>query len=830
MSKAVVEQLKENLVPYLAGHGVNVAAEKFRCFSGKHVDTNPSCHVIPSSRGKGFWCFACLTGGDIFTAAHFLEHLPKEGPDFWKVTIPHLAQKLGVDYAPEQLSPEDKERYQLLAMHKDAAEIILSSLGREKSVVHKYLEDRKWTKETAQACGVGTVDSYAEYENTMLSLGWSPEALRRGNLTDPRIFSPTSLIFILKDTNGRPVGFAARNTNHGIDGAPKYVNSPESPIYNKSATLFMLDQCIDRDGALWIVEGYADAVSLWQAGYKKVCAIGGVYFTGPDEMHRGASHLETLIDNDMSNVVFCLDADDGGYRGTEKALDEHFPKAPGIMVRICALPHGLDPDDYINGDTSKNVPARGIESFLAIPLLSPFAWRLSRLDHTTNPRKVAEDMIPLILQETNSVVRWEMCRELSEKTGIPTSFLAEEISNRANVDQQESKRKLNSITKDLQRKLLNNPDPEQVIRIVSDAQVNILKIVDDGSKKTTEYSERVASVRNTLMDEKIQPRLSLGKYKQLFEALGGFPTDAQLMALTGLPNIGKTSLLRNLSWEMIRSNPDCFVVFMSIDDSFQKIIQGYVSLYTQIDQEEITNKVNLLANPAKREAVWAGFDHIQKLKDNIVVYDAVEGNTIMAIERHINSALHRHSGKKIVFILDNFHKLAEVSAGQDEPGTVAGACNKVKMLSTRYNIPILMNVELKKTEWRMRSSLRDMKGSMSIEYDCDLVMLLHQELHMDRESKMIWSPGPERRPMPINELEIAKNKVSGYKGSIYLKFMTSRSKMDEMAENAVLPILEAERKRVQERRKYDYDKRKTGWGDAAPAPREQAPAAEAPRN
>lgn len=814
MSKAILDQLKDNLVPYLAGHGINVSSQKFTCFTGKHLDPTPSCHIVPSSRGRGFFCFGCITGGDIFTAAHFLERLPIEGQDFWKITVPHLATKLGVEYVPEQLSPEDKERYQLLAIHKDAADVILSSLDRGDSIIHRYISERKWTVETAKACGVGAIDDYEAYITTMESMGWSREAMQKANLLDRRIFVG-SMIFVLRDANGRPIGFAARNMRE--DDSPKYMNSSESPIYTKSTTLYMFDKCLEQDGALWIVEGYADAVTLWQAGIKKVCAIGGVYFTGPDDMNRNANHLQLLIDNDMTNVVMCLDADDGGNRGMEKVLDEHFPKAPGIMVRVCNLPTGLDPDDFINGNEEKKSPPHREEEFRSLPLLSPFAWRLSRIDHTSNPRKVAEDMIPYILQETNNVVRWEMCRDLADRTGIPTSFIAEEITNRSSLDKNEAKRKLNIVTKELQRKLFNNPNPEQVISIVAEAQAQMLRIVDEGEKRTTEYSERVASVRNVLMDENVVPRLSLGKYKQLEKALGGFPTDAQLMVLTGLPNIGKTSFLRNLSWEMVRNNPNCFIIFMSTDDSFQKLIQGYVSLYTQIDQDEIADKVALLKNPAKKEAIWSGFDHVQKMANNLVIYDAVEGNTIRALERHINSAIHRHSGKKIVVILDNFHKLAEVSSGQDEPGIVAGSCNHIKMLSVRYNIPILMNVELKKTEWRTRTSLRDMKGSMSIEYDADMVAVLHQELHQDKDTRMVWSPGPDRRLQPINELEIAKNKVSGYKGSIYLRFLTPRSKLDEMPEAAVIPLLEVEKKRVMERRKYDYDKRKTGWGQNAAA-------------
>jgi hypothetical protein len=197
------------------------------------------------------------------------------------------------------------------------------------------------------------------------------------------------------------------------------------------------------------------------------------------------------------------------------------------------------------------------------------------------------------------------------------------------------------------------------------------------------------------------------------------------------------------------------------------------------------------------------------MSDRLIVTDAGDGDTILAMERHINSALHRYPEKKLLFFLDNFHVLGDTS-GQEETG-IAQACERIKKLTTKYNIPIFMNAELRKTEWKGKASIRDLKGSGAIEFRGDMVMMLHQAYHTDKDTKLVWDPGGEKAMQPIDELEIVKNKVSGYKGSIYLKFLTSRSRLDEMAPSAVEPLLDLEKRRVSElmKKRMDYDKRKT---------------------
>lgn len=806
MNETVIDQIRARLLPYLAERGMKVSG-KFQCFTGLHTDSVHSCAIVPSSNGTVWHCFGCNTSGNIFTAAHYLDGLPIEGPDFWKITVPEVAKQVKVDYVEEAMTPEDRERYQLLAIHRTAADIVVSSLDRQDSQIHAYLAERKWTVETARAIGIGTVDDFQSYVDAMKSTGWTQEYMHQVGLMDQRIFNKNSLIFVVKDLNGRPVAFAARNTRikeHGDETkyGSKYVNSPLSVIYPKGSILYGLDICLDLPGPLWIVEGYPDRVTLWQAGIKKVAAIGGTSFTSASESHRaGENHLDVLIEHNLTNIILCLDGDKMGVLNTNKIIDDHIIKAPTVSARVCNLPTDSDdPDTFI----SRN----GIEDFNKFQILSPFAWKLEHMPYNADPKETAEKMIPLIVNEVNAVTRWDMCKSLSTKTNIPLDFINQEVINRTTGVQTKVEQKIIQTGKEMQKKLFGVTDIDTIMTVVGDSYGRMLNMVEETTKEQVDYTEKVAAIKNLLLNKNIGKRLSCGKLTQFDEAMGGFPTDAQLMIFTGYANIGKTSFLRNLSWELIRSNPDVHVIFMSIDDSFQKIVNGFISLQTGIPMDIVSNKDLLAKNPNAEKAVLDAYDILGKLQDRIIIKDDDDGFTTFAMEKHIAEAIKKYPEKKLVFMLDNYHRLADTDSGKWED--LDSAAKHIKRMSKRFNIPMLINVELRKTDWSSRATMRDVKGTGSIEFVSDMVMILHQSYHVDQRSHLVWSN--KGRTCPINELEFPKNKITGFKGSIYMKFAPSQSRYDEMSTAEIAPIKAREEERIKARGGYNGKSSRKNFG------------------
>jgi DNA primase catalytic core len=821
MNETVIDQIRERLLPYLASKGVQVSAPKFRCITELHSDSTPSCHIVPNSKNTVWHCFGCNTSGNIFTAAHYFENLPVEGPDFWKLTIPELAKRFKIEYSEESLTPEDRERYQLLAIHRAAADFIVSCLDNEQSVIHSYLAERKWNIETARALGIGTVDSFDSYVSAMKSSGWTQEYMHQVGLMDQRIFTKNSLIFVVKDLNSRPVAFAARNMLVKQKGdeekyGSKYINSPLSVIYPKGSILYGLDECLDLPGPLWIVEGYPDRVTMWQEGTKKVAAIGGTSFTSPSESHKaGENHLDVLLEHNLTNVVMCLDGDAMGILNTNKIIEEHLVKAPTMSTRVCNLPLGCDdPDTFIR--------QRRIEEFNKFQLLSPFAWKLDHLPYNADPKETAEKMIPLIVNEVNAVSRWDMCKALSTKTNIPLDFINQEVLNRTTGIQSKLEQKVIQAGKDMQKRLFGITDVETIMTIVGDSYGRMLNMMEETTKEEVDYTEKVASMKNLLLNKDIGKRLSCGKLSQFNEAFGGFPTDAQLMIFTGYANIGKTSFLRNLSWELIRANPDVHVIFMSIDDSFQKIVNGFISLQTGIPMDIISNKDLLSRNPNAEKAVLEAYDELCKLQDRIVIKDDDDGYTTFAMEKHIAEAVKKYPEKKLVFILDNYHRLADTDSGKWED--LDSAAKHIKRMSKRFNIPMLVNVELRKTDWSSRATMRDVKGTGSIEFVSDMVMILHQPYHVDQKSHLIWTS--KGRICPINEVEFPKNKITGFKGSIYTKFAPSQSRYEEMTQSEIAPILAREGERLKSKGGWNGKSSRSGSGPSnAETARDPGPAA-----
>lgn len=803
-------QIKDQLIPYLQTQGVR-AVGKFKCFNPEHQDSTPSCHIMPGSSNREWKCFGCDTHGDIFDAAHLLEKMPAgqgSGADFWRTTVPELAKRFGVKYDPAVLTKDDADRYRLLSLFRDAEHCITQALDRGDSVIHQYLQERGWTVETARACGLGAVDSSADFLARLQKAGWTPEDLAAANFTDERIFSPRALIFTIRDIKGRPIAFAGRNMNpNRLSGESKYVNSHNSLIYQKGATLHMLDLALKEDGPLWIVEGYGDVVTLRQSGLRKVVALGGTAFTSAETTKvSGVNHLDILIREGVTDVVLALDGDDQGQKAIGKALDI-LQTAPTIRTRVCRVPEAMgDPDDVVRGP--------GLEALQKIPLQTPFAWQLDRISVIEeNPREAVDRMLPTIAQEPSPTIRWEMCRDLGIKTGVDQAFIREAILEMTSGSSDEARRNALVVAKDLQRRIFTLSDPDAILTHMADAQEKISRLIE--AKKTIKrsYTERLMSVRNQVLDADSEYRLRIGKFKMLDDCLRGFPTTGCMIVLGGAPNVGKTSWLRELSWEIARSNSNARVVFHSLDDPFDHVINGFVAMYTRINKDFFEDKRSLLPNKALKQSIWMAYDELNNMQDRLELFDLTNGSSLRAVERLIIESQTKYPGKKLIYILDSFNDLTEAVSCMGDEGAVAAVCTRIKALATKYNVPIVMNVQLRKGDQREieRPTLLDLKGTRAFEYHANMVVLMHQAMHSDPESKtkLIWLPREEgSRVEPINELLVKKNKISSFKGKIYMKFHTARSVMEEVTLEYMKPLLDAEEQRMRER--WTYNKGSSG--------------------
>ena len=305
-----------------------------------HGEKTPSFHVY---RDKGFFhCFGCNVGGDVFK---FLELHEKIG---FQDAVKQLAQRFGVTLPELEASDEQRanatERETLLKIHEAASawfrEQLLSPAGAR---VRKQIADRGISEATSAAQGLGFAPPGREgLKQALLTQGFSQALLLRAGLLVQREdgsaidrFWNRLMIPICRDT-GSVIAFGGRSIE--ADQQPKYLNSPETPIYSKGRTLYGLHlskAAIRQSGFVILVEGYFDFGQVYQAGFPVVASC-GTALTPPQ-----AQQLRRF----SGKVVLSFDPDSAGQSATARSSE--LLVAEGFEVNVAILPPGEDPDTFV---------------------------------------------------------------------------------------------------------------------------------------------------------------------------------------------------------------------------------------------------------------------------------------------------------------------------------------------------------------------------------------------------------------------------------------------------------------------------------------------------
>jgi len=302
-----------------------------------HQEKTPSFSV---NAERGFFhCFGCNAGGSVF---NFMMRM--EGLSFPEA-VESLARRYGVDLPERESSggPTRSERDAMYAANLTAAEFFEHVLWRtpDGEAAREYLVSRGITTETAHAFRLG----FAPTRNASLARALDKRGLRdagmklglvRQDAEGLRDWFRARVMFPIRDTQGRVVAFGGRVLD---DRQPKYLNSPESPLYSKTRTIYGLyegRQAITaRDRAI-LVEGYVDAIMLAQAGVKEAVAGCGTALT--------VEQLR-LLGRYTKNVIACFDGDEAGRKASLRSL-EIFLQA-GMLGRGIFIPAGHDPDTFV---------------------------------------------------------------------------------------------------------------------------------------------------------------------------------------------------------------------------------------------------------------------------------------------------------------------------------------------------------------------------------------------------------------------------------------------------------------------------------------------------
>lgn len=445
----VVDEIKERLdiVDVISGYvTLKKAGRNYKGLCPFHNEKTPSFIVFPDS--QNWHCFgACNTGGDVFT---FI--MRRENMDFGEA-LRLLAERAGVtlDAQDEAKEAAGKAKERLEKLNSLAAEYFHYLLVNAAEAQHArdYLAKRQVSDETREAFQLGYArNDWQALGQHLNGKGYSWSDLLEAGLVVEREGGGYydrfrgRLIFPICDVRGRLVGFGARALD---DAQPKYLNSPQTPIFDKSGVLYGIDQAkaaIREQGLAVIVEGYMDVLLTHQYGRKNVVASMGTALT-----EKQIRILKKLT----KNLTLALDPDAAGDQATLRGLEVasetfdrravpvptwrgliHYEDQLDADIRVTTLPAGQDPDEVIKAD-----PARWDALVAqALPVVDYYMRTVIRKYDLESPKgksAATREVLPLIREISSSVERAHYLQELARIVRVDERILLQELEGQKTV-------------------------------------------------------------------------------------------------------------------------------------------------------------------------------------------------------------------------------------------------------------------------------------------------------------------------------------------------------------------------------------------------------------
>jgi len=389
-----------------------------------HQEKTPSFAVHPVR--QIYHCFGCGVSGDIFK---FVMELEKSS---FPEAIRTVAEKCGIPIPrPREHSPEERRENQhrstLLDMHRDAGAFFARQLHEapEGKVACAYLEDRGLNREAMMQFGMGFAPSAGDALLRHLKSKYPEKLLEGSGLFSRdqggRLYDKfrRRIMFPISNESGKIIAFGGRAMG---DEMPKYMNSPETPIYTKSSVLYHLDrakEALRQSDFGILVEGYMDAIAVARAGISNVIASCGTSLAEPQIK---------LLGRFTRRVVVNYDPDTAGQAATERSLLLLLEKE--FDVRVLALPGGADPDKFL-----KEQGAEAYKKLLAQapPYLDYLIGRARLMDRSTAAGKVAalNFLLPYVQRLPNRLLRSEWATRIASELRVDEPVFREALRRAA---------------------------------------------------------------------------------------------------------------------------------------------------------------------------------------------------------------------------------------------------------------------------------------------------------------------------------------------------------------------------------------------------------------
>ncbi|MBS3818812.1 DNA primase [bacterium] len=403
---------------------IHKKGHKFVGFCPFHSEKNPSFTL--DEEKQLFHCFGCGAGGDIFTLV-----MEKENISFPEA-VRYLAQKYNITLprrkklSPQYLKLEEK----LFKINQDALAFFKKNLfnTQEGQKALDYLHQRNIPDQSIQELKIGyALNSWNSLLSYFQEKKVPAKMVEKAGLAVPRQKKDGyydrfrgRIIFPIFNLTGKVVAFGGRSI---LDAEPKYLNSPDTPVYNKRKLLYGLNFCkqtIREKGEVILVEGYTDFLSLYAAGITHIGASLGTSLT---------SDQVSLVKRFAPRMVVSFDADEAGKKAALRAISLCFEK--GVQIKVMNLPDDLDPDSYVQKNGTDEFLNLSEKSISGLKYLIETCKQEGNTNIPEEKSKIIRKVMAEVSKIPDSIIRSEYLKQTAEQLSVEEEALRSVIQNKS---------------------------------------------------------------------------------------------------------------------------------------------------------------------------------------------------------------------------------------------------------------------------------------------------------------------------------------------------------------------------------------------------------------
>ena len=766
----VVPVLRSRLRDYLTLKlKIRSNARRIKCFA--HDDNDPSMHFNPKSNDETVKCFACGWSGDIFAAASVIDNLPSSGPEWITQTIPKLCEELKIDVKLGTPTSADKEKLKAYKLCQDINDIA-SNYNSDNS----YPSKRNWPLEYINISSIPE----ESLKTSLLELGWSDIDIAKSMLVRTRnftFFGEDRITFTIKDHLSRPIGFITRPIGENVRS--KYINSPETLIYQKSQALLGIEIAKKhiRNSDIYIVEGPGDLLQLYRIGVYNAVAVCGTALT--------AQHLALIKSLGCNKINLNFDWDEAGTMATQRVLENVIKKVPGMNIKIVLKPEGehKDPDDFLKD-------CKDASCYLDLRAMSAFEWQLNRMSDNESPDIICKKMIPSIASEPAAIKREILVKTLSEYTGISSRSINTDVESIRNNKFEERKEQLASQADRYIQSV--QADPDNIMAHLAEHERMIERIEKEYKRASLGVNYQISRYNAVQEQRRLNDSdennstFKMAHFNFFEEAMAGGQnwTSGCLMYVGGRANSGKTATTLLIGCDVAMSDENALVLFHSTDDSYDQIEPRIKSnLYHMANCNFPKLTIGMIVQPHlylknQDDSYIEGYKKADQVfqdlinQERIVIIDAEDGSTLTVLERNLRYYRQKYPSKKILLICDNTHNYMDF-LNMDQSMRMTMISNQQKNLTAKYKCCMIATAEYRKNMPMDHSKFKlpvddDLADARALMYRPNIIFHVYNDLHDRKDHAEIFWKSEDGKVYPRLLLHFTKNKISGFKEKLVL--------------------------------------------------------------